>query len=347
MKHLLKTTYRDVLPAGIVDRRDKMGFPVPLKEWFAGELKDFARDIFKGLHQRNRAFINADAVLENFETAGRFSRKTWALLSLELWQQMFHDRAAEYRIMLKEEANKSNTKILVTGCGQVGSHVAELLLARGDEVLVIENFATGQRGLPEQHSSLTIVEGSIADQVGGKGRGRFSTEALVPRLPRTRTPMIGTMTRSPTVWAGPTLFGCWLRRYRFIYFQTALCYGLKPLEQPITLGHPKLPANSSYAISKTAAEDYIEISGLDFVTFRLANVIGPRNVSGPLPIFTSAFRKENNASLHRRDVILSSSETTKYCCTRYRWRRRGLIISPRELMSPYVSCTMRSSKQWS
>ena len=38
-------------------------------------------------------------------------------------------------------------------------------------------------------------------------------------------------------------------------------------------------------ISKTAAEDYLEISGLDYVTFRLANVIGPRNVSGPLPIF--------------------------------------------------------------
>ena len=108
MKHLLKTTYRDVLPAGIVDRRDKMGFPVPLKEWFAGELKDFARDIFEGLRQRNRAFINADAVLENFESAGRFSRKTWALLSLELWQQTFHDRATDYRVMLKEEAQKSN-----------------------------------------------------------------------------------------------------------------------------------------------------------------------------------------------------------------------------------------------
>ena len=72
---------------------------------------------------------------------------------------------------------------------------------------------------------------------------------------------------------------------RFIYFQTALCYGLKPLQQPVRLDHPKLPANSSYAISKTAAEDYLEISGLDHVTFRLANVIGPRNVSGPLPIF--------------------------------------------------------------
>ena len=57
------------------------------------------------------------------------------------------------------------------------------------------------------------------------------------------------------------------------------------LQQPITLGHPKFPANSSYAITKTANEDFLEISGLDFVTFRLANVVGPRNVSGPLPIF--------------------------------------------------------------
>lgn len=60
---------------------------------------------------------------------------------------------------------------------------------------------------------------------------------------------------------------------RFIYFQTALCYGVKPLQQPIRLDHPKFPANSSYAITKTANENFIEISGLDFVTFRLANVV--------------------------------------------------------------------------
>ena len=72
---------------------------------------------------------------------------------------------------------------------------------------------------------------------------------------------------------------------RLIYFQTALCYGTKPREQPITLDHPIDPVNSSYAISKTAGEHYIQFSGVDWVTFRLANVVGPRNVSGPLPIF--------------------------------------------------------------
>ena len=71
---------------------------------------------------------------------------------------------------------------------------------------------------------------------------------------------------------------------RIIYFQTALCYGTRPLEQPITLEHPIRP-DSSYAISKTAGEQYIELSGLDFVSFRLANAYGPRNMSGPLPTF--------------------------------------------------------------
>ena len=50
------------------------------------------------------AFLNADAVLANFETAARFSRKVWGLLCLELWHQIFHDRAADYRRMLTEPA---------------------------------------------------------------------------------------------------------------------------------------------------------------------------------------------------------------------------------------------------
>jgi len=72
---------------------------------------------------------------------------------------------------------------------------------------------------------------------------------------------------------------------RFVYFQTALIYGVKPEENPVSLNHPRKVDNSSYSISKGAAEDYLVLSGLDYVTFRLANVVGPRNVSGPLPIF--------------------------------------------------------------
>lgn len=100
LKRMLKEVFGDVLPAEIVNRRDKMGFPVPLKEWFDAELKDFVIDIFQGLKDNHRPYINADAVLRNFGQSARFSRKTWGLLSLELWHQAFHDRAAEYRAML-------------------------------------------------------------------------------------------------------------------------------------------------------------------------------------------------------------------------------------------------------
>jgi asparagine synthase (glutamine-hydrolysing) len=102
MKHLLKMCFADRLPQEIAARRDKMGFPVPLKEWFSGELHDLVHDIFRGRNARHRPFLNSDAVLANFETAGRFSRKVWGLLSLELWHQMFHDRAAHYRRMLAD-----------------------------------------------------------------------------------------------------------------------------------------------------------------------------------------------------------------------------------------------------
>jgi asparagine synthase (glutamine-hydrolysing) len=102
MKHLLRLAYAAELPAAIANRRDKMGFPVPLKEWFAGELRDLVQDTFRSRSARQRPFLNADAVLANFASAGRFSRKVWGLLSLELWHQIFHDRAAHYGRLLAD-----------------------------------------------------------------------------------------------------------------------------------------------------------------------------------------------------------------------------------------------------
>lgn len=100
MKHLLKTSFAGSLPEAIVTRRDKMGFPVPLKEWFGGELSEMTREIFTTPAAQNRPFMNTKAVLANFDKSARFSRKTWGLLSLELWHQRFHDQAAQYRAML-------------------------------------------------------------------------------------------------------------------------------------------------------------------------------------------------------------------------------------------------------
>jgi asparagine synthase (glutamine-hydrolysing) len=97
MKHLLKQVFAQELPSEILNRRDKMGFPVPLKEWFDHDLKDFAMDTFNTMAAKHRPYINSQTVLNNFGQEARFSRKTWGLLSLELWHQQFHDKAAEWR----------------------------------------------------------------------------------------------------------------------------------------------------------------------------------------------------------------------------------------------------------
>jgi asparagine synthase (glutamine-hydrolysing) len=102
MKHFIKSTFNNDLPQELMQRRDKMGFPVPLKEWFSGELNDMVADIFFTQKNKHREFFNSDAILANFDKSERFSRKTWGLLSLELWHQQFHDRAADFRRMLDE-----------------------------------------------------------------------------------------------------------------------------------------------------------------------------------------------------------------------------------------------------
>jgi len=200
--------------------------------------------------------------------------------------------------------------ILITGAaGQVGSHVAELLLARGDAVLGLDDFTTGRpEHLPPETPSYAFRKGSIADaEFVNRTFAEFRPDVVVHTAASYKDPddwysdALTNIVGSVNVIKASKAVSV----KRFIYFQTALCYGVKPVEQPITLSHPKNPGNSSYAISKTAAEDYLELSGLDFVTFRLANVIGPRNVSGPLPIFFSRLRDAKRCFVTeaRRDFV--------------------------------------------
>ena len=55
-------------------------------------------------------------------------------------------------------------KTLITGgLGQIGSHIAEMMLDRGDEVLVVDNLATGRKEHLSHHENLKVVIGSISD----------------------------------------------------------------------------------------------------------------------------------------------------------------------------------------
>jgi asparagine synthase (glutamine-hydrolysing) len=103
MKHLLKQVFEKELPGEILNRRDKMGFPVPLKEWFEDDLKDFVMDNLSTMANKHRPYINSQVALKNFGQEAKFSRKTWGLLSLELWHQQFHDKAVEWRSYAKAD----------------------------------------------------------------------------------------------------------------------------------------------------------------------------------------------------------------------------------------------------
>ncbi len=180
-------------------------------------------------------------------------------------------------------------KILVTGgAGFIGSHLVDRLLEKGNQVVVIENYATGRRDNLTPHPNLTVVEGTIANEaLVHQVFDQFLPDQVVHTAASYKDPSNWKEDSRTNVLGTATIVqeAERLKVVRLIYFQTALCYGLHPLEQPITLKHPIRPEGSSYAISKTAGEQYIALSKLDFVSFRLANVYGPRNLSGPLPTF--------------------------------------------------------------
>ncbi len=184
-------------------------------------------------------------------------------------------------------------KTLITGgAGFIGSHLADKLLAEGNEVLVIDNYQTGRRDNLTPHPKLKVVEGTIADaNLVNKHFEEFKPDYVVHAAASYKDPenWIEDINSNILGTANVVRAARKANVKRIIYFQTSLCYGLKPLEQPITLKHPlfsgESPGGSSYAISKTGGEQYIELSGIDFLSFRLANAYGPRNLSGPLPTF--------------------------------------------------------------
>jgi UDP-glucose 4-epimerase len=199
-------------------------------------------------------------------------------------------------------------RVLITGgAGFIGSHLADRLLERGDEVVVVDNYATGRRDSLEEHPQLRVVEGSIAEPPVIADAFSDPPDVVVHAAAAYKDPDDWEEDARTNVLGTANVVQATKRAAsgRLIYFQTALCYGLHPLEQPITLSHPLRPEGSSYAISKTGGEQYIALSELDWISFRLANAYGPRNISGPLPTFFSRLTEGKGVFVMdtRRDFI--------------------------------------------
>jgi asparagine synthase (glutamine-hydrolysing) len=91
-KHIFKKTISEFLPEKILNRKDKMGFPVPLAEWMkGGVVREFVADTLLSRKSLERGIYNEQALRNMIEQQGVGSRQLWGALSLELWHQEFID----------------------------------------------------------------------------------------------------------------------------------------------------------------------------------------------------------------------------------------------------------------
>ena len=185
-------------------------------------------------------------------------------------------------------------RILITGgAGCLGSNLIEHFLPKGHEILVLDNFATGNREVvPNGIKGLSVVEGSVTD------------EALVEKcfadFKPTHVIHSAAAYKDPDNWqedASSNVIGSIIvaraaekaNVKRLVNFQTALCYG-RPDIVPIPESAPTRPF-TSYGISKTAGEQFMMMGSVPTVSLRLANITGPRLSIGPIPTFYSRLKE--------------------------------------------------------
>lgn len=177
---------------------------------------------------------------------------------------------------------------LVTGgAGFIGSHLVDALLAAGDEVVVIDNFATGrEENLDDARAKgrpLTVwrldVAGAVplASYFAGIDRV-FHLAALADIVPSVERPadyhranVDGTVAVLEAARAAGVK--------RVVYAASSSCYGIPDLiPTPETAAiRPQYP----YALTKWIGEQYAmhwhRVYGLPVTSCRLFNVYGPRS----------------------------------------------------------------------
>lgn len=93
-KSLLKKVAAKLVPREVIYRR-KMGFGVPIGNWFRSEMKDFVRDVLLAEKSLKRGIVKSEMiekyVREHTEAERDHTFQIWTLLMLELWFQRFID----------------------------------------------------------------------------------------------------------------------------------------------------------------------------------------------------------------------------------------------------------------
>ena len=175
-------------------------------------------------------------------------------------------------------------RALVTGgAGFVGSHVVDALLARGDEVHVIDNLSTGSRD--NLASGAELHELDIRDPAV-EALGAELRPDVVFHLAAQAD--VGTSVERPAFDAEVNVVGtvrvleaARAAGARVVFTSSGgTIYG--ECDEPATEDHALLP-HSPYAVSKLAGEEYLaawnRLHGTGHIVLRLANVYGQRQVA--------------------------------------------------------------------
>jgi UDP-glucose 4-epimerase len=166
-------------------------------------------------------------------------------------------------------------RCLVTGgAGFIGSNLVDALLARGDEVTVVDDLSTGRRELLDERARLVEHDIRYPFDVAGDVVFHLAAQADV-----------GTSMQRPAYDAAVNVLGTvnTLEAARAAGAQVVFSstggaiYG--DVERPAREDDPLRPV-SPYGIAKLAAEAYVEgwsrVHGTSHVVLRFANVYGPR-----------------------------------------------------------------------
>jgi UDP-glucose 4-epimerase len=201
-------------------------------------------------------------------------------------------------------------KVLVTGgAGFIGSHIVDALVARGDEVVVLDDLSTGRReNLAAAGDAAKLIVGDVGDRDtvmrAAEGCGLIFHEAAIASVQRTVEAPIQTN----AVNVGGTLNVLEAARAhgtkRVVFAGSSAVYGDNP---SLPLSEEALPRPMSpYAVEKLASERYMTVwsgvFGVEAVTLRYFNVFGPRQdpsspYSGVISIFADRLLRGEGAMI--------------------------------------------------
>jgi len=175
-------------------------------------------------------------------------------------------------------------KILITGgAGFIGSNLCEHFLAKGHQVICLDNFSTGHRYNIERffaNNQFTLIEGDIRTledcKVAVEGVDYVLHEAALGSVPRSINDPITTNDVNVSGFLNMLVASRDAKVKRFIYAASSSTYGdsesLPKVEDKI--GNPLSPYAITKYVNELYANIFSKIYGLETIGLRYFNVFG-------------------------------------------------------------------------